>query len=177
MKTLITRGMTMFALLALPVTAAQPRLKSGQQPGAEQPGARARGGFARILTEEQREQVRQIMMEHRAQQRDLDERIQRLQREIEQVVFGERLNEDALRGKARELADAEAERTLFRARVIARIRSTLTEEQIERLKQVWAAAPRLRGRAQMADGPGRRFGTEREGTDLPPPRPAPPPNP
>lgn len=175
MTTTIARCLTTLAVLALPLTAAEPRPKSADRPARpEQAGPRGRGGFARILTDEQREQVRQMMLEHREELRNLDQRVQRLQREIEQEVFARQPNEDALRDKAQSLAQAEAERTLFRARVIARIRPTLTNDQVEQLKRVWAAVPRMGRPGRMADQPGRP-GTEREGEDLPPPKRATPP--
>jgi Spy/CpxP family protein refolding chaperone len=167
----MARCLTALALLALPLTAAEVRPKAGDRPArAEQAGPRGRNmGFARILTEEQREQVRLMMQEQREELRKLDERVQRLQREIEEEVFAGQLNEDAVREKARALAQAQAERTVFRARVIARIRPTLTGEQLEQLKQVWGAASRPIRPNRRPEQPGRPP-LEREGEDLPPPR-------
>src|SRR5262245_10020354 len=111
--------------LALPLAAAEQRPKPDRPARPEAAGQRSPGmRLARILTDEQRQQVRQTMLEHQAELRDLDERIQRLQRDVEQEVFAQQPNEDSLRSKAQSLAEAETQRTLFRAKVIARIRPT-----------------------------------------------------
>lgn len=162
------------ALLALPLAAAEPRPKSADRPARPNPaGPRGPGmRLARILTEEQQRQVRQTMVEHRAELRDLDERIQHLQRDVEQEVFAQKPNDEAIRSKAQSLAEAEAQRTVFRARVIARIRPSLTDDQIAQLKQVWATGPRANRPGRRSDQPGP--GAQREGDDLPPPNPASP---
>lgn len=142
-----------------------------------------------ILTEEQRERFGEEMFAQREKARDLNEKFMKLRREIDQALFAEKLDEKLVREKSLELAEVEVERSLIRARAFAKIRPSLSEEQLERLKDLRSEMGRgpqggpggFRG---PADGP--RQGQRRPGPPegdtgddvLPPPapqkRPAPP---
>jgi CHASE1-domain containing sensor protein len=106
----------------------------------------------------------------------------RLRRELDEALFGEKLDEGLVRRKTAELSELDAERSLIRARAFAKVRPTLTEEQLERLKNMRAETGRMNRpgeggfrQPQVQPRPGRPP-QEREGEDvLPPPRPSGPP--
>lgn len=131
-----------------------------------------------VLTPEQRMEFRDEMSPHREKLRELEEKQGTLRREFEEALFAEKLDEKTVREKSAAMAEIEAERSLIRARAFAKIRPSLTEEQLERLERMRAEA----GRAQRM-GPDGGFRRPRppEGEDerevLPPPAPPRPPAP
>jgi len=168
-----------------------PRFQQGQfQPGGFQQG---RGGgmpMEAILTEDQREKFVEEMFAQREKNRQLnpDEKFMKLRRELDQALFGEKLDEELVRKKSLELAEVDLERSLIRARAFAKIRPSLSPEQLERLKEVRSDMGRgpQGGQGGEFRGPpdGVRPGGRRpqgppqaEGGDdvLPPPRPPAPP--
>ena len=68
----------------------------------------------------------------------------KLRRELDQALFGEKLDEELVRKKSLELAEVDLERSLIRARAFAKIRPSLSPEQLERLKEM---------RSEMGRGP------------------------
>ena len=120
-----------------------PRLQQGQ-PGGFQPG---RGGgmqFESVLTEEQRAKFGEEMSAQRDKTRQLNEKFMKLRRELDQALFGEKLDEDLVRKKSAELAEVEVERSLVRARAFAKIRPMLSEDQLQRIREM---------RPEMGRGP------------------------
>jgi Spy/CpxP family protein refolding chaperone len=132
-----------------------------------------------ILNPEQRRQFGEEMQGQREKMRELNEKSMRLRRELDEALFGEKLDEGLVRRKTAELSELEAERSLIRARAFAKVRPTLTDEQLERLKNMRAEMGRANRpgdggfrQPQVRPGPGRPP-QEREGEDvLPPPRPS-----
>ena len=124
-----------------------PRFQQGQfQPGGFQQG---RGGgmtMEAVLTEEQREKFVEEMFAQREKNRQLnpDEKFMKLRRELDQALFSEKLDEELVRKKSLELAEIDLERSLIRARAFAKIRPSLSAEQLERLKEM---------RSEMGRGP------------------------
>jgi hypothetical protein len=115
------------------------------------------GGFPveAVLTPEQRMDFRDEMIPHREKLRELEEKQATLRREFEEALFADKLDEKQVREKSAAMAEVEAERSLIRARAFAKIRPSLTDEQLERLKTMRAEA----GRVQRMGGDGgfRRF--------------------
>ena len=167
-----------------------PRFQQGQfRPGGFQPG---RGGgvpLEAVLTEEQREKFGEEMLAQREKSGQLnpDEKFMKLRRELDQALFGEKLDEELVRKKSAELAAVDLERSLIRARAFAKIRPSLSEEQLERLKQMRAEMGRgpqggqggeFRGPPDGVRPGGRRPQGRPPGDDgddvLPPPAPRPP---
>lgn len=97
-----------------------------------------------ILTEDQREKFGEEMSAQREKTRELNEKFMKLRREIDQALFAEKLDEKLVREKSMELAEVELERSLIRARAFAKIRPSLSQEQLERLKEL---------RSEMGRGP------------------------
>lgn len=133
-----------------------------------------------ILDHEQRMKFSEEMRLHRERVRELNEKSAQLRRELNEALFGEKLDEELVRKKTAELSELEAERSLIRARAFAKVRSSLTEQQLERLNTLRSESGRVNRSA--ADGfrpPQPRPFRPPEGREnedvLPPPRPAGPP--
>lgn len=91
-----------------------------------------------VLDQEQRMKFGEEMQGQRDKMREINEKSMRLRRELDEALFGEKLDEGLVRKKTAELSELEAERSLIRARAFAKVRPTLTEEQLERLKNMRA---------------------------------------
>jgi len=132
--------------------------------------------FESILDQAQRMKFGEEMQGQREKLRELNEKSMRLRRELNEALFGETLDESLVRKKTAELSELEAERSLIRARAFAKIRPSLTEEQLERLKNMRAEMGRMNrpgaeGFRQPQQRPFRPP-EDRENEDvLPPPRP------
>ena len=154
----------------------------GQRVQRPMPGQFQGGGgmppVESILDQEQRMKFSEEMRNNRERVRELNEKSAQLRRELNEALFGDRLDEGFVRKKTAELSELEAERSLIRARAFAKVRPSLTEHQLEQLKT-------LRSEAGRANRPGEdgfrqprpfRPPEGRENEDvLPPPRPSGPP--
>jgi Spy/CpxP family protein refolding chaperone len=155
------------AILAMPgLPAAEPGPDAPRRPGPP-PGDFGRGqrvlqGQPRaggvpieaVLTPDQRLAFRDEMNPQRERLRELEEKQATLRREFEEALFAEKLDEKLVREKSTAMAEVEAERSLIRARAFARIRPSMSEEQLERLKTMRADAGRG---PRMAEGGFRRL--------------------
>lgn len=132
------------------LVAAEPPLKPAPPPGTAAPpsrlttGAWSSGrptlGFEQILTPEQRQQFRTAMEKEGDRVVEVDRQLQQARRDLENAVMAERTEEAAIRQKAQAIADLESRRAMMRARGFAAIRSSLTPEQLERIKTLSAGA-------------------------------------
>lgn len=120
-----------------------------------------------ILTPEQRVQFRDGIMAQRDKLRELDEKSTALRRELDDALFADKLDEKVVRDKGAALAELETERSLIRARAFAKVRPSLTAEQIDRLKNLRAEA----GRGNRIGGPGPGGDFERPRPPRPPRQP------
>ena len=101
------------------------------------PGGFGRGGFGGPLamlrqldlTDDQRAQVRQVMDSHRDEQRAVGERVMAAHRAQRDAVTAAQFDEQAVRAKAAELAAAEADAAVLRAKVHSEVFAVLTPEQ------------------------------------------------
>jgi Spy/CpxP family protein refolding chaperone len=162
--------------LALPLGAAErdrddrgDRPATHRNPPEHRPEAPPEPGFERFLNEEQRARLREAASEQREKMQKLNARAAELQQEIEESLFAEKLDEKALRKQSAELAEIQTERQLLRARAFARLRESLTPEQLERIRE---RMKHRRSREQFDERPMARprpFGP-RFGEDFQPPR-------
>lgn len=168
-------------------------------PGERVAGGQLRGGgppIESVLNEEQRAEFREGMQAHREEFRELELKAARLRREYDEALFAEKLDEKLVREKSAALAEVDADRALIRARAFAKVRPSLSEEQLERLRNLRADMPRdfrpqpggFRGPRGEGDGQfdnrpdrprrPRPPGDDESGVGLPPPAaPQPPPAP
>ena len=164
-------------------------------PGERMAGVQPRGGglpVEIVLNEEQRAEFREEMQAHREDFRELEQRAARLRREYDEALFAEELDEKLVREKSSALAEIDAERALIRARAFAKVRPSLSEEQLERLRNLRADLQReMRpppggfrgprdGEGQFDNRPDRPRrprppGDDDSGVGLPPPAPPQPP--
>jgi hypothetical protein len=159
----------------------------------------------RVLNEEQRAGFRAELESQREHLREVNEKASTLRRELDEALFADKLDEQSVRDKSAALAEVETERSLIRARALAKVRSSLSESQLERLRNLRAEMSREGGgpgegfrgpvdpdfrrgpgeadrppgdRPDRGRNPRRPGGAERiERDPLPPPAPPPPPPP
>jgi Spy/CpxP family protein refolding chaperone len=151
--------------------------QQGERPG---PGIQPGPGVAlmeRVLTEEQRESMRDIMKSQRERMQGIQEKIRAARKELMKASLAESFDEEAVRAKALVVAKLEADLTVLRAKAISQVQPPLSEEQIERIIN-----PPPQDRLQPGNGeprPGDRRGNRpprgpRDGSDQPrPPKPDP----
>jgi protein CpxP len=116
-----------------------------QAPGGR--GGRGPGGFgpgsglplrALNLTDAQREQVRTMTQQFRTQNREAAERLRAAMQAQRKAVEAIPVNEELIRSTTRELAEAQAEVAVQRARLHADIFGLLTPEQQAEAKKLQA---------------------------------------
>jgi Spy/CpxP family protein refolding chaperone len=131
-----------------------------------------------ILDQEQRMKFSEEMRSNRERMRELNEKSAQLRRELNEALFGDRLDEELVRKRTAEISQLESERSLIRARAFAKVRPSLTEQQLEQLKTLRSEVGRGNRPAEDGFRPPRPFrppeGRENEDV-LPPPRPSGPP--
>jgi Spy/CpxP family protein refolding chaperone len=137
---------TALLLSSWPLAQAQPNPDNPNRPrppaGERQRGNRPEPGFQpgpgaaiaeRVLNEEQRQSMRDIMASQRETMRDLQEKIRIARRELLKASLAEKFDEDMVRSKALAVAKLEAELTVLRAKAISQVQPPLSEEQIEQI--------------------------------------------
>jgi Spy/CpxP family protein refolding chaperone len=86
----------------------------------------------RLLTEDQRESLRDAMQAQREKMRGLQEQIREARRAMVQAALGDDFNESVVRAKALEVAKLEAEISVLRFKAISEVQPPLSKEQLER---------------------------------------------
>jgi protein CpxP len=108
------------------------------------------------LTEAQRAQVRSLVEAHRAATAPVLERARTARQALHEAVTASAVDEAAIRARSAELASAEADLTVARARMHADVLKILTPEQRTELEQNRTRrAERMQG---MRERMGRRMG-------------------
>ena len=87
-----------------------------------------------VLTEEQRDSLRQASEGQREKIRMLEEKLRDARKAVMEAAVGEKLDEDTLRKKVMDAAKLDAEWTVLRAKALSLIKPPLSNEQIERIK-------------------------------------------
>ena len=151
------------AALPTPLMAAEPDQEQQRRPGTPGDGPRghrpfqfqggpqggSQGGgpsLESVFTQEQRLEFGKEMRSQGGNMMEMNEKSMKLRREIDDVMLAEKFEEELFRKKSTELAELETERSLMRARAFAKVRPSLTEEQLERIKSM---------RTEMGRGPQR----------------------
>lgn len=104
----------------------RPDAQRGQQPPPFQPIE---------LTETQRQAVRDAWDSVREDMGEIGPKMMAARRELNEMIFVEKADADAIRKAAAKLGEAEAEMAIIRQRIIAKVRPTLKPDQFELLKQ------------------------------------------
>jgi Spy/CpxP family protein refolding chaperone len=143
------------------------------QPGG--PGG-FRGGqglpmLEQVLTEDQRDSMRQTMESQREKMRGLQEKIRDARKAMMTAAFAEDYKEKVVHAKALEVAKLEADMTVLRLKAIAEVQPALSNEQLEKIMN----PPPPQGLGPDRDGPrpnrrgNRPPGGPRDGDDMPQP--------
>ncbi len=139
------------------------------------------------LTEEQRTIVREAMDAARKEAAPLEEKMRAARRQLQEAIHAEKLDEQAIRDKAAEIGKLEGDLAVIRASAFAKIRPSLTPEQLARMKnqppQFDRPRPPLAGgrpgqprpRGQGFETPPAQPGGDRGSDGTLPPRPKGPP--
>jgi periplasmic protein CpxP/Spy len=134
------------------VLAAAPLLAGAQDQRGPMHGPRGfmGGGFAGFrqlgLTDEQQQQIRAAMTSHREEFKSVAERVRKAREAQQAAIEQVPLNEPQIRAASSELAAAEADAAVLRARVHEQVFSLLTPDQQTKAKSL--AAERRQFRAQ-----------------------------
>jgi Spy/CpxP family protein refolding chaperone len=126
----------------------QERREERQQPGYQP--ERGLAMLGRVLTEEQRETLREAMQSQRDKMRGIEEKIREAHKELLKASLAEDFNEDVVREKALQVAKLDAELSVLRARALSKVQPPLSGEQIEKILN--PPVPR-RGMDGPPDGP------------------------
>ena len=130
----------------------RPRPPVGERQRGEGPGSRFQPGpggpnMERVLTEEQRQSMRDIMSAQREEMRGIQEKMRTARQELLKAALAETLDEDVVRAKALVVAKLEAEMTVLRVKAIAQVLPPLSEEQVEQILN-----PPMPNQMQRRDG-------------------------
>jgi periplasmic protein CpxP/Spy len=88
------------------------------------------------LTDAQREQIRAVYEQHRDELRTLGERLRTAHRAQSEAVNSIPVNEEQIRARSAEVAAAQTEMALLRARIHAAVYQVLTPEQQSKAQQL-----------------------------------------
>lgn len=108
-----------------------------EQPSPGQPGKKGAGLLASLnLSPEQREQIREIRRQTERDARPLLQRLRRARRALDEAIYSEATDENALDARVREFTSAQADVTRLRAFTEMRVRRVLTPEQLNTLREL-----------------------------------------
>jgi periplasmic protein CpxP/Spy len=150
MTQMVKRGLVVAGVAV--VLAAAPLLAGAQDQRGPMHGPRGfmGGGFAGFrqlgLTDEQQQQIRAAMTSHREEFKSVAERVRKAREAQQAAIEQVPLNEPQIRAASSELAAAEADAAVLRARVHEQVFSLLTPDQQTKAKSL--AAERRQFRAQ-----------------------------
>ena len=101
------------------------------QPG--NPGGPGMNLIERILTDDQRDSMRQAFEANREKNRATMEKIRDAHKALNQAALAEEFKEDIVRAKALEVAKLEAELTVTRLKALSEVQPALSAEQVEKI--------------------------------------------
>ena len=139
----------------------QPGLQSGNQQGG--PGMNL---MERVLTEDQRDSMRQSMEANREKNRAAMEKIREARKALNKAAFEAEFNESVVRAKALEVAKLEAEVTVMRLKALSEVQPALSQEQLDKIMNPPQMQPQQGGNP---DGENPRPGNRRPNRPQSPP--------
>jgi hypothetical protein len=99
-----------------------------------------------VLTPEQRESIRTIVMENREAAAALEQKLRDARQAMLESALDKNASEETLRQKLDTVAKLETELTLLRIKAFAKVEPPLSAEQIERIKTAPMPGPMMRER-------------------------------
>jgi Spy/CpxP family protein refolding chaperone len=88
------------------------------------------------LSDSQRDRVREIVTSHRDEQRALDERARTARQALDAAIIASPLDEAAIRGKAADIAQVDADLAVARGRIYNEVLQALTSDQQQKLSEL-----------------------------------------
>jgi Spy/CpxP family protein refolding chaperone len=137
---------------ASPPSASPPPLAPPRpRPYPDRPAVQATVRLFAVLTPEQRESFQKAMEARSQEARSLEQGLQAAREALFRSGIGEKIDADAIQKRAGELAQIEAQLTILRAQVLAKMEPALSPEQLVRLTNSLAAGipPMRRGLQDM----------------------------
>lgn len=107
----------------------------GDRPPGEGPGG-GNFGFNLNLTEEQRTAFREASESVREEMTELSERMRDARREFQELIYAEKPDAKKIQKQAEVVGKIDGELAVVRSKVFTKVRSKLTEEQIEQMKRM-----------------------------------------
>jgi len=130
------------ALMLAPAALAQPSGRPmGPGPGGPGPGPGRGPNLERMtqqldLTDQQRDQIREILDNHRDGAQKLDQEMRAARDTLHDAIHAEVFDETAIRDAAAAVSLLEADRAVDMARTLSQVRQVLTPEQREKLAEM-----------------------------------------
>jgi protein CpxP len=129
--------------------------------------------FAQLnLSDDQRQEIRRIMEQHRTERQAVSNKLREARKAQADAVNTIPVDESAIRARSAELATAETEAALLRARMHSEIYNVLTPDQQAKAKELRAAREQRRQEMRKQRQESRRNRQQRQSP--PPPAAAPP---
>lgn len=115
----------------------RPQQGQGGQPGG-QGGFRGGQGqgmpmMEQVLTEDQRDSLRQTMESQREKMRETQEKIRDARKALMTAALANDFKDDVVRAKALEVAKLEADVTVLRLKALSEVQPALSKEQLEKI--------------------------------------------
>ena len=136
----------LFLLLLAPckTTGAQTQ---NEPPARPEAGARQQGRAVNLmqrlgLTQEQREQLRQIRTQSEAEARELTRRMRLARRALDEAIYADSIDDALIEQRSRELASAQTALMRLRAATELKVRRVLTAEQLRLFRNLRRQAQR-----------------------------------
>ena len=119
-----------------------------------------------LLTEDQRDSMRQAMEANREKNRETMEKIRDARKALNKAAFEAEFKEDVVRAKALEVAKLEAEVTVMRLKALSEVQPALSQEQLDKIMNPPQMQPQQGGNP---DGENPRAGNRRPSRPQSPP--------
>ncbi|MBW1866954.1 MAG: Spy/CpxP family protein refolding chaperone [Deltaproteobacteria bacterium] len=98
------------------------------------------------LSDTQRDEIRNIIKKYRAEGQDMRKQLASAREKITAVMFADQLDEEAVRSRIQEIAPLMEDLAVLGARIISEVKTVLTADQIDMLKDMRAECTEKRGR-------------------------------
>ena len=122
--------------LAVPLSAADAEKKAQRRAAAEAVRGKAPAMFEQVLTDEQRQQVREFMAGQGTDFRENVQKLAQLRRELHEAALNGKADEKFIKEKTEAIAKLDAEQLRVRTLALAKVAASLTPEQRQRIKEM-----------------------------------------
>lgn len=126
----------LFCFLLLMAFAGLANVASAQRDPANDVADRLFPAIGRVLTDDQRQSLGQIMLSERAQLLPLEQQMRASRQALISQIVGGDFNEDLIRQYANQSAQAQTELTVIFAKALSQMQPALSAQQISQLKNV-----------------------------------------